>query len=76
MQLLLKILSGMANSVDPDQTAPRAVCSGSAMFGFAILSDTLVYKILGHFTGLLMYQANLVFGEIKSLTQSSDYHNP
>ena len=22
MQLLLKILSGMANSVDPDQTAP------------------------------------------------------
>ena len=53
MQLLLKILSGMANSVDPDQTAPRAVCSGSAMFGFAILSDTLVYKILRHFTGLM-----------------------
>ena len=31
MHLLLKILSGMANSVDPDQTAPAgAVRSGSA----------------------------------------------
>ena len=33
MQLFLKILCGMANSVDPDQTA---------------LSENLVYKILGH----------------------------
>ena len=39
----------MANSVDPDQTAPSgAVWSGSALFAFAILSDTLVYKIFGH----------------------------
>ena len=38
----------MANSVDPDQTAPSgAVWSGSALFAYAILSDTLVYKILG-----------------------------
>ena len=30
----------MANSVDPDQTA--------ALFAYAILSDHLVFKILGH----------------------------
>ena len=37
----------MANSVDPDQTAPSgAVWSGSKLFAYAILSDTLVYKIL------------------------------
>ena len=47
MQLFLKILSGMANSVDPDQTAP-SVRSGSALFAHVILSDTLVFKILGH----------------------------
>ena len=33
MQRFLKILSGMANSVDPDQTA---------LFAYIILSDTLV----------------------------------
>ena len=39
----------MANSVDPDQTAPEgAVWSGSALFAYAIMSDTLVYEILGH----------------------------
>ena len=39
----------MANSVDPDQTAPSgAVWSGSALFAYAILSDTLVYEILRH----------------------------
>ena len=49
MHLLLKILSGMANSVDLDQTAPSgAILSGSALFGYAILSDTLVFEILGH----------------------------
>ena len=37
----------MANGVDPDQTAP----SGSALFDYAILSDTLVYEILGHLRG-------------------------
>ena len=47
MQLSLKILSGMANSVDPEQTAP-SVCSGSVLFAYAILSETLVFKILGH----------------------------
>ena len=45
---LLEIFSGMANSVDPDQTAPSgAVWSGSALFAYVILSDTKVYKILG-----------------------------
>ena len=39
----------MANSVDPDQTAPSgAVWSGSALFAYVILSKTLVLAILGH----------------------------
>ena len=49
MQLFLKVFSGIANSVDPDQTAPEdAVWSGSALFAYAILLTTLVYEILGH----------------------------
>ena len=36
MQLFLKLFSGMANSVDPDQTAPEAVWSGSTLFAYAI----------------------------------------
>ena len=49
MQLFLKILSGMANGVDPDQTAPSgAVWSVSTLFAYAILSTTLVYEIFGH----------------------------
>ena len=44
MKLFLKIIHGVANSVDPDQTAS----SGSALFAYAILSATLAYKILGH----------------------------
>ena len=47
MQLFLKLLSGMENSVDPDQTALEgAVWSGSALFAYAILSETLVFEIL------------------------------
>ena len=39
----------MANSVDPDQTAPSgAIWSGSALFAYAILFWTLVYEILEH----------------------------
>ena len=49
MQLFLTILSGMANTADPDQTAPEgAVWSGFALFAHAILSDTLVCEILGY----------------------------
>ena len=44
MQLFLKILSETAISVDPDQTAPK----GSALLAYAILSDTLVFKIFRH----------------------------
>ena len=29
----------MANSVDPDQTAPRAVCSGSTLFASILNSS-------------------------------------
>ena len=48
IQLFLKAFSGMANSVDPDQTAPSgAVWSGSALFAYALLSETLVYEISG-----------------------------
>ena len=43
MQLFLKILSGIANSVDPDKTA---LGSGSTPFAYAILTETLVYEIL------------------------------
>ena len=42
MQLFLKILSVMANNVDPDQTAPLG--SGSAVFVYASLSDSLMYE--------------------------------
>ena len=41
--------SGMANSVVPDQTAPSgAVWSGSALFVYGILSETLMFQIFGH----------------------------
>ena len=50
----------MTNSVDPDQTAPSgAVWSGSALFAYVILSDTLVYKILGHLTYLPYFPINI-----------------
>ena len=49
MHLSLKMPSGMANSEDPDQTAPSgAVCSGSALFPYGILSITLLFEISGH----------------------------
>ena len=49
MQLFLKMLSGMADSADPDQTAPGgAVWSGSSLFAYNILSATLVFEILGY----------------------------
>ena len=39
----------MANSVDPDQTALEgAVWSGSALYTYVFLSDTLVFEILGN----------------------------
>ena len=51
MEQFLKIVSGMANSVEPDQTAPSgAVWSGSALFAYAISSDTFVYEISEHLT--------------------------
>ena len=49
MHLFLKLLSGMANSVNPDQTAPSgAVQSWSILLAYVSLSETLAYKILGH----------------------------
>ena len=45
MQLLLKILSGMANSVDLDQTAPDL---GLHCLHKPFLPETFAYGILGH----------------------------
>ena len=62
MQLFPKIASGMASSLDSDQTAPsEAVWSGSKLFAYAILSDTLVYEILGH---LLYCLTQDIFGTL------------
>ena len=50
MHVFLKIFSGMANSMNSDQTAPSGnVWSESTPFAYyTILSGTLVYKILEH----------------------------
>ena len=56
MQLFLKKISGMENSKDTDQT----VWSESALFAYAILSDTLVYKIVGYLPYLQVPQEVLV----------------
>ena len=51
----------MPNNVDPDQTAPSgAVWSGSALFAYAILSDSLVYKILGYLPYSLFIEGMLL----------------
>ena len=55
MQLFLKIFSEMANSVDPDQTAPKgAVWSGSTLFAYDILSKTLENIRDGQTLGFIM----------------------
>ena len=41
----------MEKSVDLDQTAPDQ----TALFAYAILSDTLAYKILGHLLYCLLH---------------------
>ena len=51
MPFFHKKLSGMANGVGPDQTAPaRAVLSGSAVFARAILSETFEVQSFNTFT--------------------------
>ena len=64
MQLSLKISSAMENSIYPYQTAPsEAVWSGSALFTYAILSETLMHDFLGHLPYqyvLVVYILNLV----------------
>ena len=47
----------MANSVDPDQTAPSgAVWSGSALFANVILSEILVFEFLGQPQDMLVWK--------------------
>ena len=51
----------MANSEDPDQTAPSgAVWSGSALFSLVILLETLVYRIIT-LTRLWIHKLGLVY---------------
>ena len=59
MQLFPKLLSGMANCVDPDLTAPSgAVLSGSKLFVYAILSEIFLYEILRY---LLYHKKDIIF---------------
>ena len=66
-----EILSGMANSVDPDQTDPSgAVLSGSALFAYVILSVTLAFRIIGHCTTIyLLYQQNFTIRSLDLFAQ-------
>ena len=43
----VETLMGMANHVDPEKIVPEGAV-GFALFAYAILSETLVYKILGY----------------------------
>ena len=53
MHLFLKISIGMANILDPDQTAPSgAVRSGSALFEYALCQSLWFFEILGHLSYL------------------------
>ena len=62
MQLFHNLLSGMANSVGPDQNAPSgAVWSGSALFAHVILPETLMFKILGHLPSLFKWKYNYMY---------------
>ena len=55
----------MANSVDPDQTVPSVeVWSGSALFAYDILSEILVYEILGHLPYIVNYNVKLKRNQI------------
>ena len=61
----------MANSVDADQTAAPgavwsegAVWSGSALFAHIIISETLVFEILGHLL-YMTWQLIYFYWEIK-----------
>ena len=45
---MLQILIRMANSADPDQTAPEKQSDLGLQFSYAILSEILVHRILGH----------------------------
>ena len=59
----------MANSVDLDQIAPSgAVWSGSTLLAYAILSDTLVNKILGHTVAKVFAQV-----QVKELEETFFY---
>ena len=59
----------MANSVDPDQTAPEgAVWSGSTPFACAISLETLVYEILGHLPYMYYTHVKQIFPLLHDVT--------
>ena len=60
---------GMANSVDPDQTAPWAVWSGSALFAQAYLSENLGSLRYSKFSDVQIFK-------ISSLTLNVFMKNP
>ena len=69
------ILSGKANSVDPDQTAPSgAVWSGSAQFAYAVLSDTLVFDILVHLPYIVGAQKQHCLSEVLLMSTRKLYN--
>ena len=61
MQLFLKMLTGMANIVDPDQEQSGL---GLHCLHMPFMSDTLVFKILGHF--LISPQKHMLLVLIRS----------
>ena len=62
----------MANSEDSDQTAPSGtVWSGSALFAYVILSETVVFKILRH----LLYPKYSVLGHLSTYHTSPKIWN-
>ena len=67
---------GMANSVDPDQTAPLgAVWSGSALFAQAYLSENLgSLRYSAWLAKWIMYDATVGFF-FSELQQYSQYQN-
>ena len=75
----VKILSGMTNSVDPDQTAPLgAVWSGTALFAYGILSETLaneILRLLPYNTSLLQRDKKCIFiGPYKQSIQKKVFY--
>ena len=58
----------MANSVDPDQTAPVRVCSGSTLFASILKSSVLLDKYLQQTTSADDIFRGIFLGALRALT--------